>query len=144
MSTTEPLSEASLVSRVQDGQLTAENLSLAVGDVTFVYRHFGSQQTAAPELVMLRHFRGNLASWDPTLVDRLAQDREVILLDNRGFGGSTGVVPEDVTAMARAALAFTDALGLQQIDLLGFSPSVARSTSLGHRNRVLAVPSPSI
>jgi pimeloyl-ACP methyl ester carboxylesterase len=64
---------------------------------------------------MLQHFRGNLDSWDPALVDRLAQDREVILLDNRGVGGSTGVVPEDVTAMARDALAFIDGLGLKQI-----------------------------
>ena len=121
MSTREALSEASLVSRVQDGQLTAENLSLEVGDVSFVYRRFGNAQTAAPALVMLQHFRGNLDNWDPALVDRLAQDREVILLDNRGVGGSTGVVPENVTAMARDALAFIDALGLKQIDLLGFS-----------------------
>jgi pimeloyl-ACP methyl ester carboxylesterase len=70
---------------------------------------------------MLQHFRGNLDNWDPALVDRLAQDREVILLDNRGVGGSTGVVPENVTTMARDALAFIDALGLEQIDLLGFS-----------------------
>jgi hypothetical protein len=55
-----------------------------------------------------------------------------------------GVVPEDVTAMARDALASVDGLGLKQIDLLGFSLSVARSTSLGHRNRVLAVPSVSM
>jgi pimeloyl-ACP methyl ester carboxylesterase len=67
-----------------------------------------------------------------------------ILLDNRGVRGSTGVVAEDVTAMARDALAFIDGLGLKQIDLLGFSLSVARSTSLGHRNRVLAVPSVSM
>jgi pimeloyl-ACP methyl ester carboxylesterase len=77
--------------------------------------------TATPALVMLQHFRGNLDSWDPALVDRLAQDREVILVDNRGVGGSTGVVPENVTTMARDALAFIDALGLEQIDLLGFS-----------------------
>ena len=121
MSTHEALSAASLVSRVQDVQLTAKNLSLEVGDVSFVYRRFGNQQTAAPALVMLQHFRGNLDNWDPALVDRLAQDREVILLDNRGVGGSTGVVPENVTTMAREALAFVDALGLQQIDLLGFS-----------------------
>src|SRR3954453_22327788 len=120
MSAREALSEASLVSG-QDGQLTAENLSLEVGDVSFVYRRFGNAQTPAPALVMLQHFRGNLDSWDPALVDRLAQDREVILLDNRGVGGSTGVVPESVTAMARDALAFTDALGLEQIDLLAFS-----------------------
>src|SRR3954447_14821388 len=120
MSTREALSEASLVSG-QDGQLTAENLSLEVGDVSFVYRRFGNAQTGVPALVMLQHFRGNLDNWDPALVDRLAQNRDVILVDNRGVGGSTGVVPENVTAMARDALAFTDTLGLQQIDLLGFS-----------------------
>jgi pimeloyl-ACP methyl ester carboxylesterase len=115
MSTSEAFSAA------QAGQLTAENLSVEVGDVSFAYRRFGDAQTGAPPLVMLQHFRGNLDSWDPALVDRLAQDREVVLVDNRGVGGSTGVVPEDVTAMARDALAFIDALGLEQIDLLGFS-----------------------
>jgi pimeloyl-ACP methyl ester carboxylesterase len=114
MSTSEAFSAA------QAGQLTAENLSVEVGDVSFAYRRFGNAQTGAP-LVLLQHFRGNLDSWDPALVDRLAQDREVVLVDNRGVGGSTGVVPEDVTAMARDALAFIDALGLEQIDLLGFS-----------------------
>src|SRR4051812_39906438 len=121
MSTPQALSNGSPVSTVSDGQLTAENLAIEVGDVSFVYRRFGNEGTAAPALVMLQHFRGNLDSWDPALVDRLAQDREVILVDNRGVGGSTGVVPENVTAMARDALAFIDALGLQQIDLLGFS-----------------------
>src|ERR1700760_3890185 len=114
-------SKESLASRAREGQLTAENLSLEVGDVSFVYRRFGNEQTAAPPLVMLQHFRGNLDSWDPALVDRLARDREVILLNNRGVGGSTGAVPEDVTRMARDALAFIDALGLEQVDLLGFS-----------------------
>jgi pimeloyl-ACP methyl ester carboxylesterase len=121
MSTSESLSEGSRASKVPDGQLTTENLSLEVGDVSFVYRRFGNEQTAAPPLVMLQHFRGNLDSWDPALVDRLAQDREVILLNNRGVGGSTGIVPEDVTTMARDALAFIDALGCKQVDLLGFS-----------------------
>jgi pimeloyl-ACP methyl ester carboxylesterase len=121
MSTPEPSSQDSPSSSPTDGQLTAENLSLEVGDASFVYRRFGNEQASLPALVMLQHFRGNLDSWDPALVDRLAQDREVILLDNRGVGGSTGVVPENVTTMARDALAFIDALGLEQIDLLGFS-----------------------
>jgi pimeloyl-ACP methyl ester carboxylesterase len=121
MSTAEASSQDSRVSTVPDGQLTAENRSLEVADVSFAYRRFGNKQTAAPVLVMLQHFRGNLDNWDPALVDRLAQDREVVLLDNRGVGGSTGVVPENATSMARDALAFIDALGLEQIDLLGFS-----------------------
>src|SRR3954467_14148638 len=121
MNTREALSNGSPLSTVSDGQLTAENLSLEVGDVSFVYRRFGNEGTAVPALVMLQHFRGNLDSWDPALVDRLAQDREVILLDNRGVRGCTGGGPENVPAMARDALAFIDALGLEQIDLLGFS-----------------------
>jgi pimeloyl-ACP methyl ester carboxylesterase len=121
MSTPEASANDSRVFTAPDGQLTADNLSLEVGDVSFVYRRFGNEETVAPALVMLQHFRGNLDSWDPALVDRLAHDREVILVNNRGVGGSTGVVPENVTAMARDALAFIDALGLKQIDLLGFS-----------------------
>jgi pimeloyl-ACP methyl ester carboxylesterase len=121
MSTPKAFSEDSTGSTVPDSQLTADNLSLEVGNVSFVYRRFGHKRPAFAPLVMLQHFRGNLDNWDPALVDRLAQDREVVLLDNRGVGGSTGVVPENVTTMARDALAFIDALGLKQIDLLGFS-----------------------
>ncbi len=102
-------------------QLTAENQAIQIDGDSFVYRRFGNDQTDAPPLIGLQHFRGNLDSWDPALVDRLAQDREVILLDNRGVAGSTGVVPDEVTDMARDALAFIDALGLKEVDILGFS-----------------------
>jgi pimeloyl-ACP methyl ester carboxylesterase len=102
-------------------QLTATNRSIQVDGDALVYRRFGNGQTDAPPLICLQHFRGNLDSWDPALVDRFAQDREVILLDNRGVGGSTGIVPDNVTDMARDALAFIDALGLKEVDILGFS-----------------------
>src|SRR3954452_17871656 len=104
-----------------DSQLTAQNLSVEVDDDSFAYRRLGDAQTDALPLVMLQHFRGNLDSWDPLLVDGLARDREVVLVNNRGVGGSTGAVPENVTEMARDAIAFIDALGLERIDLLGFS-----------------------
>jgi pimeloyl-ACP methyl ester carboxylesterase len=103
------------------GQLTAENRTVEVDGDSLVYRRFGDAQTDAPPLLCLQHFRGNLDNWDPALVDRLAQDREVILLANRGVGASTGVVPDTVTDMARDVLRFVDALGLRQIDVLGFS-----------------------
>ncbi|MCX8564348.1 alpha/beta hydrolase [Mycolicibacterium mucogenicum] len=70
---------------------------------------------------MLQHFRGNLDYWDPALLDVLSVDREVITVDLRGVGGSTGVVPATVASMAGGALDFVDALGLKSIDLLGFS-----------------------
>jgi pimeloyl-ACP methyl ester carboxylesterase len=103
------------------GQLTAENRSVEVDGETLVYRRFGNEQTDAPPLVCLQHFRGNLDFWDPTLVDRLARGREVVLLANRGVGASTGVVPDNVTDMTRDVLRFLDALGLAEVDLLGFS-----------------------
>ncbi len=121
MSEPETFSQDSHVSPVPESQLTAENLSLEVGEVSFIHRRFGNRDTIVPPLIFLQHFRGNLDSWDPVLVDRLAQDREVILLGNRGVGGSTGVVPDNVADMARDALAFIDALGLKEVDILGFS-----------------------
>ena len=102
-------------------QLTAENRAAEVDGETFVYRRFGADETGAPPLLCLQHFRGNLDYWDPALVDRLAEGREVILLANRGVGASTGVVPDNVDDMARDALRFVDVLGLRCIDLLGFS-----------------------
>ena len=119
MSATE--TEGSSTSRNGVGQLTAENRRAEVGGETFVYRRFGNDATDAPPLLCLQHFRGNLDNWDPALVDRLAADREVVLVDNRGVGGSTGVVPDNVADMARDVLRFVGALELRRIDLLGFS-----------------------
>ena len=101
--------------------LGAENRSVEIDAATLVYRRFGDTESDAPPLLCLQHFRGNLDNWDPALVDRLATDREVILLDNRGVGASTGVVPDNVEDMARDVLRFVDALELTQIDLFGFS-----------------------
>jgi pimeloyl-ACP methyl ester carboxylesterase len=119
MSTIERESSAS--TRKDVGQLTAENRTADVDGETFVYRRFGNDRTDAPPLLCVQHFRGNLDNWDPALVDRLAADREVVLLDNRGVGSSTGTVPDNVPDMARDALRFVDVLGLREIDLLGFS-----------------------
>ncbi|OII06919.1 alpha/beta fold hydrolase [Curtobacterium sp. MCBA15_008] len=94
--------------------ITAEN------GVAYAYRRFGTSPDAVP-MVFLMHFRGNLDNWDPALVDGIAADREVILVDNAGVGGSTGAVPSTVAQMARDLLAFTDALGLRSFDLFGFS-----------------------
>jgi pimeloyl-ACP methyl ester carboxylesterase len=101
--------------------LAAANRSLEIDGATLRYRRFGDSGSGAPPLLCLQHFRGNLDNWDPALADPLAADREVILLDNRGVGGSTGAVPDNVEDMARDALRFIDALKLVQVDLLGFS-----------------------
>src|SRR3954452_12078987 len=101
--------------------VTAENRSVEIEGATLVYRRFGDSDSDAPPLLCLQHFRGNLDNWDPSLVDRLATDREVILLANRGVGASTGIVPDNVDDMARDVLRFVDALELREVDVLGFS-----------------------
>jgi len=104
------------------GQLTAENLSIeAENGITYEYRRFGSAAAGRTPLVFLQHFRGNLDNWDPLLVDRVAAEREAILLDNTGVGLSSGTVPTTVTEMARDAIAFCDALELREVDVLGNS-----------------------
>jgi pimeloyl-ACP methyl ester carboxylesterase len=114
---TTPLSEPATTG----SQLNAPNLSIEVDGENFVYRRFGNTKGDTPPLLCLQHFRGNLDGWDSASVDRIALDREVILLANRGVGGSSGRVPDNVTDMARDTIAFVGALGLKEIDLLGYS-----------------------
>jgi pimeloyl-ACP methyl ester carboxylesterase len=70
---------------------------------------------------LFQHFRGNLDSWDPALIDALAAGRRVITFDYAGVGGSTGTTASTVEEMAREAIAFIAALELGQVDPLGFS-----------------------
>jgi pimeloyl-ACP methyl ester carboxylesterase len=101
-------------------QYTAPNLQArAANGTTYAYRRFG--RTGTRPVLFLNHFRGNLDSWDPALVDDVAAEREVILVDTAGTGLSTGATPDTAAGLAKDALAFVDALGLSQIDLLGFS-----------------------
>ena len=92
----------------------------AANGVNYAYRDSGGAGGAAP-LVLLQHFRGNLDSWDPALVDALARSRRVITVDYAGVGGSSGTTADTFEQTARDTIAFVAALGLAQVDLLGFS-----------------------
>jgi len=90
----------------------------AANGINYAYRDAGD---GGVPLVLLQHFRGNLDNWDPALIDALASDRRVVTFDNAGVGGSTGTTPNTIEQMARDAVAFITALGLGQVDILGFS-----------------------
>jgi pimeloyl-ACP methyl ester carboxylesterase len=98
-------------------QLPNKLVSAANG-VDYAYREAGG---GGVPLVLLQHFRGNLDSWDPALIDALASGRRVVTFDNTGVGGSSGKTPDTVGQMARDAITFITALGLVQVDILGFS-----------------------
>jgi pimeloyl-ACP methyl ester carboxylesterase len=90
----------------------------AESGIDYAYRDLGEGDVP---LVLLQHFRGSLDNWDPALVDALAAARRVVAFDNVGVAATTGTTPSTIEAMAHDAIAFVEALGLDRIDLLGFS-----------------------
>ncbi len=93
----------------------------AANGIDYAYRDTGPGAGGGIPLVLFQHFRGNLDSWDPALIDALAAGRRVITFDNAGVGGSTGTTADTIEQMGRDAIAFMAALDLSQADLLGFS-----------------------
>jgi len=96
---------------------TTQRVSADSG-IEYAYRDLGESEVP---LILLQHFRGNLDNWDPALVDALGAERRVVAFDNVGVAATSGRTPSTIEAMAHDAIAFVDALGLERIDLLGFS-----------------------
>jgi pimeloyl-ACP methyl ester carboxylesterase len=90
-----------------------------VGGTSFAYRELG--EPGGVPVVFLHHFTAVLDDWDPRVIDGVAAHHHVIAFDNRGVGASGGKVPSDLETMGADAIAFMDALGLDQVDLFGFS-----------------------
>jgi pimeloyl-ACP methyl ester carboxylesterase len=104
---------------MEDTHLTAPTQFVEVNGTKFAYRRFG-RQPGIP-LLFLQHFRGGMDHWDPAVTDGFAGDRPVLLFDNAGVAGSSGETPSTIEAMAEHAAAFVGALGLSEVDVLGFS-----------------------
>jgi pimeloyl-ACP methyl ester carboxylesterase len=98
---------------------TAPTRFVEAHGIRFAYRRFGNP--IGTPIVLFQHFMGNLDNYDSAITDALAKDREVILTDNAGVGLSTGEAPETVAGMAQDAASLIDALGLEHVDLFGFS-----------------------
>jgi pimeloyl-ACP methyl ester carboxylesterase len=103
----------------QHSHQTAPTQFVDTADVRFAYRRFG-KPGGAP-LVFNIHFTGTMDHWDPAVTDGFARDREVILFDNAGISSSSGEVPPSIEEMAADAAAFIRALGLDKVDVFGFS-----------------------
>jgi pimeloyl-ACP methyl ester carboxylesterase len=116
----------------QDGAAaeTAETGFVDADGTRFAYRSFGS----GPPLLLLQRFRGTMDDWDPALLDTLAAAHRVIVFDNAGVGLSSGQTPGSVAAMADDAARFVEALGLDQVDILGWSLGgmVAQALAVRH------------
>jgi pimeloyl-ACP methyl ester carboxylesterase len=98
---------------------TAPTQFVEANGIRLAYRRFGRKQ--GTPLVFIPHILGNMDSWDPSVIDGLAQHGEVILFNNAGVASSAGEVPSTFAAMAKDVGVFIDALGLTTVDVLGFS-----------------------
>src|SRR5260370_22279394 len=124
------------IQMAKDTHVTAPTRFVEARGIRYAYRRFGAE-TGTP-LVFLQHFRGGLDNWDPLVTDLLAQERSVILINNAGVASSSGETPNTIDAMGDHVAAFVNALGLPQVDVLGFSIGgyVAQSFVLRHPHLV--------
>jgi len=98
---------------------TAPTQTINAGGVQFAYRLLGPS-TGVP-VVFLTHLAAVLDNWDPRVVDGIAAEHRVISFDNRGVGASSGSTPKTIEQMASDAVTFISALGVDRVDLFGFS-----------------------
>ncbi len=120
-----------------DTHITAPTRFVEVGSDKFAYRRWGNTATNQPPLFFLQHFRGGMDHWDPLMTDGLAASREVILFNGRGVASSTGTPRTRIEDMADDAAAAIRAIGLQKVDVLGFSLGGFQAQDLTRRHPTL-------
>ena len=98
---------------------TVKNLTVTGPSARFTYRRSGPR--GGVPLVLLNRFRGTIDWWDPEFLDYLSAEHDVIVFDNIGIGHTTGQPGDSVEHFADGAIEFIQALGLSQVDLLGWS-----------------------
>lgn len=94
--------------------------TITANGVEFAYRELGVDNPGTP-VVCLIHLAAVLDNWDPRVIDGLAAKHRVITFDNRGVGASSGTPAASMEEMARDAITFIKAMGLDQVDIFGFS-----------------------
>jgi len=116
--------------------MEAESLPMIeVDGARIVYRRIGKGQP----LVVLNGFGATSADWDPSFIDRLASSNELILLNNRGIGGSIDDgQPFDIAKLAADAAHVIEALGIERASVMGWSMGgfIAQALGLNYADRV--------
>ncbi|WP_432563032.1 alpha/beta fold hydrolase [Kineococcus sp. SYSU DK003] len=106
------------------------------GGHRYGYRRLGPR--GATPLVLALRFRGTIDHWDPAFIDALARHRDVVVFDNRGINLTSGPPARTVAEMADGLHDVLDGLGLQEVDLLGWSLGgiVVQAAALARPGRV--------
>jgi pimeloyl-ACP methyl ester carboxylesterase len=109
--------------------------TVAVDSAQIVYRRIGKGRP----LVILNGFGATNADWDPSFIDRLASSHELILLNNRGIGGSTDDGQLfDIAKLADDTARVIEILGIERANVLGWSMGgfIAQAFALKYEDRI--------
>jgi alpha/beta hydrolase fold len=111
--------------------------TVAVDGGQIVYRIIGK----GPPLVVLNGFGAMSSDWDPSFIDGLVSSNELILLNNRGIGGSTDDgQPFDIAKLAADAARIIERLGVKRAIVIGWSMGGFIAQALAVKYRI-ALPS---
>ena len=109
--------------------------TVAVDGAQIVNRRIGKGRP----LVVLNGFGATNADWDPSFIDRLASSHELILLSNRGVGGSTDDgQPFDIAKLADDAARVIETVGIGRASVMGWSMGgfIAQALAVKYPDRV--------
>jgi pimeloyl-ACP methyl ester carboxylesterase len=108
---------------------------VAVEGAQIVYRRVGKGRP----IVILNGFGATNADWDPSFIDRLASSNELILLNNRGIGGSTDDGQSfDIATLADDTARVIETLGVKRANVLGWSMGgfIGQAFALKYADRI--------
>jgi pimeloyl-ACP methyl ester carboxylesterase len=109
--------------------------TVTVDGAEIAYRRIGKGRPVA----MLNGFAATSADWDPSFIDRLASSNELILLNNRGIGGSTDDgQPFDIEKLADDCARVIEVLGIERAGVIGWSMGgfIAQAFAVQYPDRV--------
>jgi pimeloyl-ACP methyl ester carboxylesterase len=93
-------------------------LAVGVDGAQIICRTIGK----GPPLLVLNGFAATSADWEPSFIDRLASCHELMLLNNRGIGGSTDDGQSfDIAKLADDAAHVITTLGFERTSVMGWS-----------------------
>src|SRR5437763_413577 len=93
----------------------------------------------SPPLLVLNGFAATSADWDPCFIDQLASRHKLILLNNRGIGGSTDDGQSfDIAKLANDAAHVIETLGFERTSVMGWSMGgfIAQALAVEYPDRV--------
>jgi len=116
--------------------MPAESLTtVAVNGAQIVYRRVGKGRP----LLVLNGFGATSAGWDPSFIDRLASSDELVLLNNRGIGGSTDDGQSfNIEKLADDTAHIIESLGIERASVTEWSMGgfIAQAFAVKYADRV--------